>query len=334
MRVYGINGKGYGKSGSKVYSINHGVMIEREYNGSISNPNTPAQVTQRSRFKLASQVSADLAPVIVIPRKGIQSPRNLFVKKNMGYFYGTSEGAQVTYENLQITAGCIGLPGIDANRETEDKLTLSLREVVLGTIDHVVYNVFLKLDNGSLLPAASAVVDVDSDNDSALVDIDDIAGDIVIYAYGIREKNAKAHAIYGNCVIESGTDVATLVANRTIEPDNFQFSATRGTSMRAGDTHSVSPQTGKALVYVTPTTGGTFTVKDNQNNDIDFTNGYAQITLGSTIKLIASPNSGFWFNGWFDNGSQTPLSNISPFEIQVNGLLDIVCAFSYSGGLE
>lgn len=334
MKLFGSDTKGTGKLGGSVYVINHGVQIKREYNGAISNPSTGDQVAQRSRFKLASQVSASLAPVIVIPRKGLQSPRNLFVKKNMGYFYGSPQGAQVTYENLQITPGSVGFPALQLARNGQNTITFGMAESLVGAVDHVVYSCFKKMDDESLLLMSSVVVDVTADNDGAVVEIDDPRGDLVVYAYGIREKNAKAHAIYGNYQIASGQDIATLVANRTIEMDNFQFTQTRGTSIGANASESVSPDAGNALLYLTTRGNGTISAVVNGGNAIIVSDDVLQVPLGASVQLTAVPQSDYAFNAWFNNGDQTPLTNVSPYTFTMNGMRDIIASFYYVGGLE
>ena len=57
MKIYSLDGKGSGKVGGSVYYVNRGVQVRREYTAAVTNPSTDAQVGQRSRFKLASQVS-------------------------------------------------------------------------------------------------------------------------------------------------------------------------------------------------------------------------------------------------------------------------------------
>ena len=334
MKLFGSDTKGTGKLGGSVYVINHGVQIKREYNGAISNPSTGDQVAQRSRFKLASQVSAALAPVIVIPRKGLQSPRNLFVKKNMGYFYGSPQGAQVTYENLQITAGACGLPALQISRNNQYDITFGLAESVLGAFDHIVYSCFKKLDDDSLLFVNSVVVDVNEDNDGAVTSFTDPTGNLVGYAYGIREKNAKAHAIYGNYQIASGQDIATLVANRTIEMDNFQFSQTRGTSIGANASESISPDPGNVLLYITTRGNGSVRVKVGNDAPITISDGVVQVPLNGGVELTAVPDADWAFNAWFNNGDQTPIHNVSPYTFTMNGMRDIIASFYYVGGLE
>lgn len=338
MKVTSYRSKGSGKVGSSVFVINHGVMIEREYNGSVSNPSTPAQVAQRSRFKLASQVSAAMEDVIVIPRKGMKSPRNLFVKRNMSYFYGDAEGAQVSYENLQLTIGNQGIPGIVAERDGEggggSTLTLSLQGSANKSVTHVVYNVFKKTDEDMLQLMNSVVVEGSADNPAFVQDIDNILGTLVIYAYGFKGRNANAEAKYGNYQVNTGEDVARLFANRVLELSDYRFTDTRGTTLRQSDSQSVTPPASSALLYLTKRGQGTLSVKVN-DSVVAYTEGEPVVVgLGTTVKITATPATGWLFNAWFENGNQTPLSNVNEYTYTAVQMRDIVASFVEDGGLE
>lgn len=328
MRVYGQNGKGSGKLGSSVYSINHGVQIKREYNGTVSNPNTPDQVAQRSRFKLASQVSAALAPVIVIPRRGIYSPRNLFVKKNFDYFYATSEGAQVSYDNLQITPGSGPCPRIEViYPESGSTMTVKLAEDVSKFIDHVVYNIFEITQDMQMILTESKVVVVDSDHPNADTTFPIPSVDYVVYAYGMRMNSARAKAKFGNYQVKTGQDVAELVANRRVEISDVTFSATRGVTVLLGEEGTPVVPPGSCIVYVTAGTGGSVSAQGLEN-------GRIIVQRNANVTLEATNDQGWHFEAWYINGEQTPFSRENVITLTVTQQMDIYAAFGYGGGLE
>lgn len=334
MKIYSRNGKGSGKLGGSVYVVNHGVQIERQYSGTISNPSTIPQVSQRSRFKLASQVSAALAPVIAIPRKGIQSPRNLFVKRNIGYFYGGPDGAQVTYENLQITQGCIGLPGFRAARELENHITLSLQDSVLASCDHVIYSVFKKTSEEQLQLMESVVVPIDNSNPDAIIDVNDVPGNLVFYAYGIRLKNARARATYGNYQVQTGVDFAKLIANRTIDMNDVQFTQTRGTSLGQGDEESVTPGADEVIIYIGTNGWGRVNAKLNTEEEQPVTDGYIRANIGDLVTLKGIRETGHFFRGWYNNGEQTPFSTEEQISFEATDMRDIIARWNEWEGLE
>ena len=106
-------GKISGKLGAVVFSTSGGETISREYNPHVANPNTDAQINQRARMKLMSQLSACLAPVIAMQKEGLVSVRNKFVKRNFESCYSVNGQAQISYENVQLTQGNAGLPVIN-----------------------------------------------------------------------------------------------------------------------------------------------------------------------------------------------------------------------------
>jgi hypothetical protein len=331
MIRYGLDGKGKGKKGSSVFSINHGVQIEREYNGSVSNPSTPDQVSQRSRFALASQVSAAMEPVIVIPRKGMQSPRNRFVKRNMGFFYGDSNGAQVTYENLQITAGASPLPAIFVGRSGGNELEIQLQDRADQLYTHVCYCVFKRNDNGTLYYVYSVIVERGQQDGEFWYSGEELNGDIFVFAYGFKAKNAKAKAKYSRYNIENGKDFASLLATRVLEPNDFMFSETRGATLPAGASEIITPGESQVMLYLTLWNPGNVALKvNNVSTPIAETGGNA-IPLGATVELTASdastPAMNYIFDGWYNNGEQEPISTNRTLTLTANTMLDIVAKF-------
>lgn len=339
MKRYSANGKGSGKLGGSVYVINHGVQIEREYNGSVSNPSTSAQVGQRARFKLASQVSAALENVIVIPRKGIQSPRNRFVKRNMQFFYGGVEGAQVTYENLQLTLGSNGLPSIGLVRNNTQELEMTLTAPVVNSVSYVAYSVFQKTDEGLLQLMASEIVEINEDNVNGDVTISDPGGDLVVYAYGYRMKNAKAKAKYDNYRVSNATDMAKLIANRRIELSDVYFSATRGTSIADRESTNPQPGTDDVMLYLNTNGLGTIGLEVDGEPVAEVESGAFSVRKGSVVELTAKPallpgGDFAGFDGWFNNGEQTPFSMANTYQFSATAMRDIVARWHPWSGLE
>lgn len=346
MKVTGLNGKGKGKLGAEVYSINHGVQIRREYNAEISNPSTDAQVGQRSRFKLASQVSAALAPVIVIPRKGLQSPRNLFTKKNMPYFYGTVDGAAVTYENLQITDGSIGLPRVGVVRGDNNIVAFTIDGFVDTLVDRLVFCLFTKTDEGQLRFLKSFVFSPNKGGSSTSLNLPYVTNyyvaagtPLVGYGYGFRLNNDRARAKYSSYSVQSAEDMARLVANRTLGVADVTFTSTRGTSISGSQSSSPSVPTGKNAVYFSAIgAGSVIAVQEGA----DFTASPLIVDNGATVHLQAVPepltgNAKGKFVGWRENGSQDILSTSIDFEFTVERDRDIVGVFVWensSGSLE
>lgn len=334
MKLFSANSKGTGKLGGSVYAINHGVQIKREYQGKVSNPNTTQQVSQRSRFKLASQVSAAMAPVIAFPRKGLQSPRNLFVKRNMPYFYGDEGGAQVSYENLQLVPGNMSLPSIQVDRTSGTSTTIALAGDASKVCDRVIYCVFLKGSDNALLLQASVVVSEAGESGSFPARIQHIYGDIIVYAYGMRDNSAKARAKYGNYFVENATDVARLISSRALELSDYTFTQTRGVSLAYDVNENDTPTTGEVMVYLTVVNGGVVDIT-SLPEPVAVTGNYSFVVdLGSTVSMHASHPQNFNFLGWYRNGEQTPFSMDERIVLTANGLIDVIARYDNHGGLE
>ena len=178
MKLNGLLGTGSGKLGTSVFTTVKGVQIVRQHQPVITNPSTKLQVAQRSRFKLVSQIAASMADVIAIPRIGLTSSRNLFIKKNMPTVLGGIEGAQVSYEKLQLTSGTAAIPDIVATRSSGD-LTLKLASDASAIVNRVVYCIFTKNSGGQLMLSDSAIASVAGVDGSFESQIDDIAGDFI-----------------------------------------------------------------------------------------------------------------------------------------------------------
>lgn len=306
--------RGSGRVGSIVVKTVNGQPIASEYQPRVANPNTGAQINQRARLKLMSQLAAALSPVIVIPRNGSQSPRNLFIKRNIKYAYASGGNAQVTYENLQLTAGSTALTSILASR-AESKLTLKLSAAPGDAVTRMVYAIFVRNEEQGLRLVSSQVITSPGANGDYPVEIADIAGDLIIYGYGMKDVTTQAQANYGNLTIANGEDVARLVANRTINLTDYQFTQTRGTTLAHDETETQAVGANQARVYVTASGPGTVA-------------GAGIFTLGSKVTVTATPDTGANFNGWYKNGVAQRLSSELAYTFNLTGQMDLVARFS------
>lgn len=317
-------GLGSGKLGSTVNSIVYGTQVQREYRATISNPSTRDQVDQRARFKLASQVAAALSPVIAIPRKGFESPRNRFVKNNFNYFYAAGDSATVSYENLQLTAGNAGLPGLTISRSQPGGVSLSLSESAEKAVTRVCYSVFKKTSEDKLQLVASVVVSEATQSGTFPTGIPYVSGDLIVYAYGMRDADAKATAKYGNYKVATGEDLASLIMSRKIKEKDYTLTETRGTTIFTDEEDVDQPAEGKVRVYVMGSWGGSATAPGVEN-------GYVDVDYGDTLTCTATPAQGFRFIGWCNNGEQTPFSSTNPLTLTVTQALDIIARFDTEG---
>lgn len=308
-------GKISGKLGAVVFATSGGETISREYNPNVSNPSTQAQVDQRARLKLMSQLSAALAPVIAMQKDGLVSARNQFVKKNFSASYASDGVAQITYENLQITNGNAGLPSIVATRAQESGITIQLAEDAANAVDRVVYIMYRKTSEQSLQIVQSIIVEAGGGSGTFAGSMMYTEGDLVFYAYGMKDLNANAKAAYGNMAVANAVDVARLVATRKVDSSSYQFTQTRGATMYADENEIADVPEGSARVFVTAFGGGTVS-------------GGGVKVIGESATVVATPNEGYVFSGWKINGTNTVVSTDATYTFTVQGMTDLVAEFS------
>lgn len=326
-------GKISGKLGAVVFSTSGGATISREYNPHVANPNTDAQINQRARMKLMSQLSACLAPVIAMQKDGLVSVRNQFVKRNFDSCYSVNGQAQISYENVQLTQGNVGLPQIKwiaADDLEKPTLFAYFTDEPSQTISRVVWCLFRKTEEGKLEFVSSQIVEtrlaggntryfqgtfegVSWDEANSV-----LAVDYVIYAYGMIDASERATAQYGNLNVNTATDIADLITNRRISYMDYQFTQTRGTSANRGTAQSTDVPVGSARVFVTALGSGTVS-------------GGGTFELGTSVTVVATPGTNATFVGWRINGQQNYISRQASYTFTLNQQADLVAVFEGGG---
>lgn len=314
-RINSIIGKVTGKIGGMVFSSTGGEVIAREYNPNVSNPNTTKQVDQRAKLKLMSQIAAALAPVIVIPKEGLKSSRNLFIKKNFSSVDAESGVAQVTYENLQITAGNAALPAIHILRSQQSGVQVYLEERCDAAVSRVVYIMYKKTSEQTLQYMQSVIAETATAEGTFPAQLLYVEGDIVVFAYGMKDLNGKATATYSNYAVESGLDIAKLAMSRQMNLKDYQFTMTRGTTLFAGESESIEVPEGSARVFVTALGPGSVS-------------GAGVFEIGSQVTVVATPDANKFFRGWKANGSDAIISTAASYTFVLNAQTDLIAVFA------
>lgn len=330
-KVTSLYGKTTGKIGSVVFSTSGGETIAREYNPHVANPNTQAQVDQRARMKLMSQLSSALAPVIAMTKEGLVSKRNKFVKKNFDNSYALNGTAQISYENVQLTEGSVGLPQIKvAFNEAEGEYFpyIALASEPAQNISRVVYCIFEKTQEARLSLVFTNIISRKVNPEingyygftaNLAHSGDEFTKEYVIYAYAMADTSEKATARYGNLNVQSASDLATLVANRTISFEDYQFTQTRGTTIGQGSGGDTPTPAGQARVFVTALgQGGTVS-------------GGGTFQIGTQVTVTATTNTGYSFRGWVLNGSSQIISAQESYTFTLQGQIDLVATFEVDG---
>lgn len=318
MKIQGLIGSGSGKLGNTVFRTSGGVQVVAQYQPNVANPSTTAQVNQRAKLKLLSQVAAALSPAIVIPKEGNVSSRNIFIKRNFKQASATSGVAQLSYENLQLTNGNAGLPNIVASRDGTKAIKVSLNGDAIAAVDRVVYVEYRKSDESHLQYVDSKIISVGGENGNFPAELPYVEQDAVIFAYGMKAMDDRAKAVYDDYQVESGLDIARLVMRRNITYSNTQFTQTRGTTLYGSQSETGNVGSNQARVYVTPVGPGSAT-------------GAGTFDIGSEVTVTATPDSGVTFVGWRKTGSESILSTQLTYKFTLKATTDLQAVFSNEG---
>lgn len=232
-----------GKLADTVMSVRNGEQLARKYQPIVYNPSTPAQVAQRAKLKLMSQLSAVMAPVIAMPRMGSVSSRNLFTKKNIvNATYGT-DTASIPLEGIQLTSSVVALVDLYAARDAETGNVYAYLTTMQLSINHVAYAFFHKQEDGTLRLLGSQVISEQGTSEAPWrsAEVAAPAGEVVVLAYGIRDNNENARAIFGNLTAPTAQDIAKLVVTRTLTESDITLTETKGYTISPTHSPAVNP---------------------------------------------------------------------------------------------
>lgn len=240
-KIYGLFGAMTGKLADTVMSVRNGEQLARKYQPVVYNPSTPAQVAQRAKLKLMSQMSAVMAPYIAIPRVGSVSSRNLFTKLNFPATTYSDNTADITLANVKLTKSVVALPNISATRAGEElNLGLSTSEV---DVNRVVYVAFVKT-NGELRAAGSVVATEKGTPSTPWIATLNIASrdECVVYAYGVRDNTEAARVRFGEMQAVTAETVAKLIVTRTLLESDVTLTDTVAQTFAAVQGRDIDPE--------------------------------------------------------------------------------------------
>lgn len=233
MKLTGITGTGTGKLGTSIFAVNAGTQIVRQYQPVVTNPSTAAQIEQRAKLKLASQLARDMKGAIAIPKDGIVSARNRFMSKNFGSITYAGGTASATLAQIQLTEGSLYMPALTKVEAAPLRLAYQLTfDGGFPVYEHYVVSVFVRNDDGSL--SLKATMDYKRSSlspyentcyfafDGITPEVDDI---VFIYAYNFTSENARAS--YGDLSVNSDKTIASLIATSALLASNIAFSRTK-----------------------------------------------------------------------------------------------------------
>lgn len=227
-KIYGLFGAMTGKVADVVMVVRNGEQIARKYQPVVSNPSSPAQVAQRAKMKLMSQLSAVMAPVIAMPRQGAISSRNLFVKKNIGLAAFAEDVATIDLASVQLTNSVVGMPAVVVSSTGTASIDVQL-DTINVDIDRVVYAVFEKRPDKSLRLYGTSVV---SEKGTAAAPFAGTfpytSAELVVLAFGVRDNTDAARALFGKLEATTGEQVASVITQRNLTESDITLTETVG----------------------------------------------------------------------------------------------------------
>lgn len=325
-----LNGAKGTLAGSVVAPSPQGTIIREKV--TPSNPRTQAQVEQRAKLKLVSQLSAVMAPVLAIPREKGLTSRNIFVRKNISNVIAENGVASAILDNIQITNSNVGLSGVQVSREPEASMgTARLADSSsFEDLSRVVYTVFLKNSEGKLILVDNKIVDKGASEDFATDIYLPNTGDCVIYAYGAKDLNTKATATYKNYKVKDAQDFASLFYTRKLSTTDMRLTETRGTELRQGQNESVIIPEGYVAAYLGIRGGaGTWSISQRENSESEWeelavNNGVALFKRGYDVMLEFTAASGYRLETLYDVVDQYGLAGSGVICNQQSSTIDMV----------
>lgn len=222
MKLNGFVGKGTGKLGASVFAISGGEQIVRQYNPKVSNPNTDAQVEQRAKLKLMSQIAADMSQSIAFPKKGLVSPRNAFISANIGKCTYNEGQAEIDLQVIELAGGTGNLPVPAVGEEN----ALALSAAAPADVNAVVYAAYKRGEDNQLVLIDQKIVSEAGDGNTFPTTMTMPDSSYVVYVYGVKN-NGKASVIeYMDYIAVLSNARAELEAIRSIVVKGGSLTAT------------------------------------------------------------------------------------------------------------
>lgn len=315
MKVNSILGKMTGKVGNIVLTSVGGEVVGREYNPNVANPNTSAQQNTRGKFKLASQLSATVAPVIAIKKEGNVSARNLFVKENFPAIRYSQGVADINLNVVQLTKSQRSFAGFNADRTNGSAIAVELNADSAAALSRVVYIAYKKAADGSLILFDSKVCNT-AGAEGKFNDVLNYTADaVVLYAYGMKDLEAGISTKFGNMSAPSAEDVAQLLISNTENMASVQLTKTAGLTMAAGENTGDSDDVEHLTVSLVISGNGSAI-------------GGGRFEAGQTVTLRATPDAEATFVAWkANNASGQVLSTANPYSFEVEQNMTICAVF-------
>lgn len=220
-----------GRVAGSVFAVRNGEVIERAYNPIVANPNTPAQLENRAKLKLLSQLSAVFGNYIAMPRIGAVSARNRFVKENYGATTYASNEADITMTSVKLTKSVVALPELTATR-TGFTIGVELN-LADADINRIVYIGVVRQPDGTARVAAAAVVSEAGTNRNYPGTLEmNTTAPAYVFAYGVRDNTEAARVKFADMNV-TAENIANVIVTRMLTEQDVTVTETQAVSVPA-----------------------------------------------------------------------------------------------------
>lgn len=318
MKIYSILGKMKGKIGNIVVSSVNGQVVGREYNPNVANPNTAQQQNTRSKFKLASQLSAAMAPVIAIRKDGSKSARNQFVQQNFDTINYNTGVASINLNQVQLTKSNTPFAGFNADRSVGDYVNVELNADSAASLTRVVYIEYRKMSDGALQLFDSVIASIPGEDGKFPAQLAYTDAEVLLYAYGIKDLDNGITSKFGDMTAPNAENVAQLLVASTENMSSVQLTKTAGLTMAVGEITGDSDDVERVQITVISQGNGSAT-------------GGGRYEIGQAVTLRATPVDEATFEGWhIGSASGARVSTANPYTF--NAESDVVLCAKFEGG--
>lgn len=221
MKLQGFVGKGTGKLGASVWAVRKGVQIVREYTDKVTNPNTPAQVGQRAKFKLLTQLGAVVAGDGMFFRNlnAGENMRNAFMRANMGAvtLSPTGDVALLNVSEVALTDGHTTAPSATFNR-TAGTLSVDVSAAAMSDIMGIGYAVITLPEVGRVIGYSARAEKAEGETTitATIVTPAALMNKTNVLVWGYRFADAAARAKYEAIAASETADVVSLEFERML----------------------------------------------------------------------------------------------------------------------
>jgi hypothetical protein len=221
MKLQGFVGKGSGKLGASVWTVRKGVQVVREYTNKVTNPNTKAQVGQRAKFKLLTQLGAVVAGDGMFFRNlnPGESMRNAFMRANMSAvtLSPTGDVALLNVSAVMLTDGHTTAPNATFNRST-GALSVDVSSDAMSDIMGIGYAVITLPDVGRVIGYSARAEKAEGETTitATIITGPTMMNKTNVLVWGYRFADAAARAKYEAIAASETADVVALEFDRML----------------------------------------------------------------------------------------------------------------------